>query len=72
MNIYFNFKPSKKNKKHKILDLLNFNDLLFDNDILLYDENDNNYACEDYDYIITDDVLNYDDESYKDDSLYHL
>ena len=39
MNMYL--KSSKKNKKNSILDLLNFNDLFFDNDILSYDNNDN-------------------------------
>ncbi len=57
MHIYF--KSSKKSKKDTILNLLNFNDLFFDNDILLYDNdnyNNDNYDKdsdynEDYDYV---------------------
>ncbi|HSQ89687.1 hypothetical protein [Romboutsia sp.] len=73
MNMYF--KSSKKRKKHTILDLLNFNNLFFNNDILLYDndnyDEDYNYN-EDYDYVIIDDDLKFNYDDYKDDTIYYL
>lgn len=78
MHIYF--KSLKKSKNNTILNLLNFNDLFFDNDILLYD-NDNydndNYGKdydynEDYDYVIIDNHLKFNDDVYKDDTIYYL
>lgn len=67
MNIYLNLKSSKKRISGKVLDLLNFNDLLFDSDILLYD--DTNEYDESYDYVITNDKLNDEYNFYKNDLI---
>ena len=72
MNISFRSSSKGNNNKSKILDLINFNNLLSDNDILQYDDENSDISNEDYDYVIYGDKLDFEDDLYKDDTIYYL
>lgn len=57
----------KSFNKNKILNLINFNELPYNNDVLIYDADE---YLEDYDYYI--DSSSYSDfQSFKDDTIYY-
>lgn len=71
MNISFIL--SKSSKKVSILDLINFSNLSDDNDILMYDDKDYvNCHNEDYDYSISNEKINFNNDLYEYDTIIYL